>query len=378
MKRRSLPAVTAAVLAVHGAVLLGLPRCSQLPAPPPGAAPLQTRTLAPPPAPPAPPAPSTPLAPPAPPAPPKPSKPPRPAVPKPAPTPAPAAEPVLDTPIREHVEPLPAPAPAPASASDGPAPAEAAATAPTVADEAAVPGTAAQGQEVAAPADRPSDDAPAAPVQLPDPARLSFAVTGQAKGFNYSASADLVWRHADGRYQARQEVSLFLLGSRAQSSEGRITDRGLVPQRFVDKARKEQSAQLDFDAGLAHFSDGSPDAAIAPGTQDRLSVFLQLSSLLAAAPERYPAGAQIRFTTVSARRTDVWTFRVGETETLQLRAGSIAALRLDRLSRAGGEGDGQQASLWLAPSMQYLPVRILLKQDNGDFADLQLKDKTAP
>src|SRR5256885_13336560 len=35
--------------------------------------------------------------------------------------------------------------------------------------------------------------------------------------FNYSASAELVWRHANGQYQASQEVRLFLLGSRSQT-----------------------------------------------------------------------------------------------------------------------------------------------------------------
>jgi hypothetical protein len=299
------------------------------------------------------------------------------------------AEP-LDTPIRETVEPLPvasAPEPSTSDASVADAgteqaaapPAPAASPAPAAVAEpetpAAPPAGPAQGMAITSPDGTPlASDAPV-PVQLPDPARLSFAVTGQAKRFNYSANAELAWRHANGQYQASQEVSLFLLGSRSQASEGRITAQGLEPRRFNDKARKEQSAQLDFDQRLAHFSAGAPDAAIAPGAQDRLSVFLQLSALLAAAPQRYPKGTQISFITVSARRADRWTFRVGDTETLDLPAGSTQALRLDKVAAAG---DDQQASLWLAPSLQYLPVRIRLAQDNGDFADLQLKGRQAP
>lgn len=360
LRQRALPALTAVVLGGHALALLGLPLWNQVSAPRTEVAAMQTRAL---------------------------SLPEPPA----APT-APVAEP-LDTPIRETVEPLPMAAAQEPAASDASETARAAAdtgagseptpaTPPAPAAPKPEPETPptpsagpAQGMAITSPDGTPlASDAPV-PVQLPDPARLSFAVTGQAKRFNYSANAELVWRHANGQYQASQEVSLFLLGSRSQTSEGRITDRGLEPSRFNDKARKEQSAQLAFDQNLAHFSTGAPDAPIAPGAQDRLSVFLQLSALLAAAPQRYPAGTQISFITVSARRADRWTFRVGETETLELPSGSTQALRLDKIAAAG---DDQQASLWLAPSMQYLPVRIRLAQDNGDFADLQLKGRQAP
>nr|WP_312370868.1 DUF3108 domain-containing protein [Delftia acidovorans] len=386
LRQRALPAVTAVVLGVHALALLGLPLWSQVSAPHTEVAAMQTRALS---------LPEPPAPPPAAPVPaskapaPKPQQP-RPKVQRPAPAaPAPTPEP-LDTPIREIVEPLPmaaaqepaaseaAAAAADAGAGSGPTPATPPAP-PAPKPEPETPSTPsagpAQGMAITSPDGTPlASDAPV-PVQMPDPARLSFAVTGQAKRFNYSASAELVWRHANGQYQASQEVSLFLLGSRSQTSEGRITDRGLEPSRFNDKARKEQSAQLAFDQNLAHFSTGAPDAPIAPGAQDRLSVFLQLSALLAAAPQRYPAGTQISFITVSARRADRWTFRVGETETLDLPSGSTQALRLDKIAAAG---DDQQASLWLAPSLQYLPVRIRLAQDNGDFADLQLKGRQAP
>ena len=76
---------------------------------------------------------------------------------------------------------------------------------------------------------------------------------------------------------------------------------------------------------------------------------------------------------------DVWTFVVEGPETLEPPAGSKQTLRLSRQPR---KQQDQSAHLWLAPSLQYLPVRIRLSQSNGDFADLQLQaatvDKTAP
>lgn len=212
-------------------------------------------------------------------------------------------------------------------------------------------------------------------VQFPDPALLFFTVTGQAKGFNYSAGAQLLWRHENGHYLARQEIKAFLLGSRSQTSEGRLSDQGLAPTRFADKGRSEQAAHFEFEQGRVRFSANTPDASIGPGAQDRLSVFLQLSAMLAAAPQDYPAGTRIAFTTVSAKSAGRWAFKVGELETLYLPMDSLQALRLDKLP---GEKNDQKASLWLAPSLQYLPVRIRLEQANGDWVDLQLKDHELP
>jgi len=221
------------------------------------------------------------------------------------------------------------------------------------------------------------------PLRLPDPARLRFAVQGQASGFHYSASAELLWQHGGGQYRMEQSVKLPLLGTRRHSSNGRVTALGLAPHRFDEHRNKPRWAELDFAQGLARFGSGAPAAPIAPGAQDRLSVFLQLAVLLHGAPHRYPPGTKIHLNTVGAQRAARWTFVVAEAgQRLQLPAGSMQALRLERVPEAGeGKGDGQQGALWLAPALQYLPVRIRLVQDNGDSADMRLKEmpqKLAP
>lgn len=212
------------------------------------------------------------------------------------------------------------------------------------------------------------------PVALPNSATLEFNASGQVKGFQYSAGAQLQWQHDGQYYSARQSVSMFLLGERSQTSEGLITPEGLQPLNFSDKGRKTQSAAFDVASGKAHFSGGTADAAIASGVQDRLSVFLQLSALMAAQPDKYPPGTLIEMTASSARSAARWQFRVGPAEALDLPFGSVMALRLDKLP-SKNSGD-QRGSVWLAPAMQYLPVRIKLTQAQDDFVDLQLKKYT--
>lgn len=200
--------------------------------------------------------------------------------------------------------------------------------------------------------------------------RLEFEASGEVKRFTYSASAELLWQHDGQHYHATQEIRAFLVGARTQTSVGRLTAWGLQPQRFGDRSRSEQAAHFDFDAGRITFSANTPDAPLAPGAQDRLSVLIELAALFAGAPQRYPQGSEIALLTASAKAADLWVFRVMGPDTLELPAGTMPTLRLER--RPQREYD-QSAQVWLAPQLHYLPVRVRLQQSNGDFVDLRLK-----
>ena len=405
MPRRPLLVLTALVLALHWLVLQGMPMVwDGNPSAAPAPQVFSTRSIAPPPPPPRPAAAPT-------------TTPPAPARPtiarkKPA---APAAAQTL----AKAVETLPPAQPEnPVSPSDSSTatPAVDAAGTPTpdgtdgtavtaVAENAEVVATAPQPQASAAapPSPSPENPAPASgpdnntgagvdisppggttghtastaatPVRLPAPVRLAFDVSGQAKKFNYNARAELLWQHDGSRYEARQEISAFLVGSRSQRSVGQVTPQGLQPERFADRSRSEQAAHFDHAQGRVTFSANTPQAAAGPGAQDRLSVFIQLGAMLAADPARFVPGTQITLTTVSARSADRWTFSIEGQETLDLPAGPLLAWKLQRLPRRDYD---QKAELWLAPELGYMPVRIRLTQANGDFADLRLRNSGPP
>ena len=383
MPRRALVFITALVLALHWLVLSGVPLAWDSPAQPSRQV-FSTRSIAPAPPPPAA-APSgvtaVPVAAPQPPA--------RKKAPAPKRPPAPAA---LDRP--EPAPTVAAVAEADAPADTGAAITVASATPETPADDAA-PAPAPAASAPAAPAEPATEDAqtgtgvdirppggtghsagaPPPPVRVPAPTRLAFDVSGQAKKFAYSARAELLWQHDGNRYEARQEISAFLVGARTQRSVGTITDQGLLPEKFSDKSRSEQAAHFDYAKGRVTFSANTPDAVAGPGVQDRLSLFIQLGAMLAADPARFVPGTQITLTTVSARSADRWTFTVEGPETLDLPAGPTPALKLLRLPRKDYD---QKAELWVAPGLGYLPARIKLNQANGDFADLLLRASGPP
>lgn len=213
--------------------------------------------------------------------------------------------------------------------------------------------------------------APAAQVALsiPGSARLNYQLTGSARGFEYTASAQLDWQHDGQRYQSRVVISSFPLPSRSQTSVGELGPQGLSPRRFSDRARSEVAIHFQPDLGRIVFSNNSPQAPWQAGTQDRLSVFFQLAALMGGNPARFEPGATISIPTAGLRNVEPWDFTVVRRENLSLPIGEHPALLLRREPRHLYD---QTLELWFAPTLGYLPVRIAISQSNGDRVDQRL------
>ena len=351
---RPLAALTAMVVAAHLWLLQEAPTALNLGEKAPARAPtINTRTL-------------TPVAP-------APTPEAAPAAPRPAPPPAP--KPARPSPAAETSPPHHAAEPVPALSGGEMA---------TLATESSANGTPTSAVTATPPGPVPASAAAApasAPVPTPEngvtlsatvppPVRLLYNVTGQARHMDYSARAEVLWRHDGHRYEARLEISAFLIGSRTQTSEGDITPQGLAPRRYADKWRSEQAAHFNRERQRVSFSANTPEAPLLSGAQDRLSLFVQLGALLAADPKRLPAGTSLTLQTVGPREAEPWLIKAEGEERLNLPGGDFNTLKFTRAPRR--EFD-TRLDLWLAPSMHYLPVRIRLTQANGDFVDQQLR-----
>ncbi|MES2635352.1 MAG: DUF3108 domain-containing protein [Pseudomonadota bacterium] len=228
-----------------------------------------------------------------------------------------------------------------------------------------------------APSPSPPPAPPPAPSQAPTPAvalaipgsiKLNYKVFAVYRGQDRQLSGSLQWRHDGVNYDARLEMSVPLLGARSDQSVGRITPEGLAPQRYASKARNEEATHFDRDRGRIVFSANKPEAALMAGAQDRLSVLLQLSALVGGSPAKFRAGNSVTIQTAGPRDAEPWIFTVEGDEQLQLPGGAMTALKLMRMPRK--EFD-QKVELWLAPGMDYVPVRVRLTNANGDSFDQQ-------
>ncbi|OQW87557.1 MAG: hypothetical protein BWK72_13310 [Rhodoferax ferrireducens] len=266
-----------------------------------------------------------------------------------------------------------APDPTPAAVLPTPAP-ENTAPPPLAEPEQAIPPQLAASAPEPLPAlDAVASSAPAAPPaamplrfsaeSLSPSIRLIYAL--KTNKFPFPVHGELLWLNEGNAYSARLHYGVFGL-SREQTSRGLITTTGLAPERFSDKYRSELAAHFNYAEHKISFSANTPDAALLPGAQDRLSVLLQLGALLASEPEQYPPGSTVSIQTAGPRDADTWLFTVVSVEPLELTRGTTQAIKLERNPRRPYD---QKVEVWLAPDLGYLPARIRITDANGDNVD---------
>lgn len=215
----------------------------------------------------------------------------------------------------------------------------------------------------------PSDARPEAPplpvyaTRFAPAAVLDFELKRGAQ----QGTASLSWQPAGAVYQARLDRTLAGRPLQSWVSSGGFDAAGLAPVRQVDERRGRPQRATNFrrDQGLISFSSSTAELPLPPGAQDHLSWMLQLSAIVAAAPQGFTAGQSVLVPVASPRgRVEVWTFAVQAVEALDLPAGMVpAALRLQRQREAAYE---PSIEVWLDPQRHYLPVRLRWSQTTGD------------
>lgn len=171
--------------------------------------------------------------------------------------------------------------------------------------------------------------------------------------------------HSEGR--ATGIVSWIYRGTLLQESSGRVSASGLQPERYRERRgeRREKEAVLDAGTERVRFASGA-EAALPPGVQDRLSVFVQLGLLLQADPLRFAPGAVVEIPVLSNSRIEASSFRVLGSETIAAGAIDLAALHL---RRAPLDDEEPAIDLWLALEPRVLPLRVRITESSGRALD---------
>jgi hypothetical protein len=246
---------------------------------------------------------------------------------------------------------------------------------PDVIPEAAAPEAVAAPVELA-PVEPMPASAPAAAVAeaatlplnaLPPRLDLRFQVRyGLARG-----EQTLLWVHEGDGYTVTSVASatglagVFYRGRFVQTSRGRVTPTGLVPEEFWDqRGDKRSSARFDAANGSLTLipSKGEPRHFAYEGVpQDALSLFFQLA-LTAPPPER-----QLSYRVFNGKKLRDYRYEVRGEEMLDTALGTLRTLHLARRT----DGDGRFEA-WLAIDRHYLPVRVLRNDDKGNEVELVL------
>jgi uncharacterized protein YbdZ (MbtH family) len=260
---------------------------------------------------------------------------------------------------------------APPAASPSSAPADAAPALPATAD---LPAAAAQRVPDPLPAAAPpaASAASTARFDWPPSTRLTYQLSGHYRG-PVDGSAQVEWLREGSRYQVRMSTAIGPVLSRSIASEGELTEAGLAPRRFDGEQkvlfRAARRWSLRFGPERITLPDGR-ELATQPGVQDEASQFVQLTWLFTTRPERLTLGQAIDIPLIVNRTVERWIYDVVAEETLNFAFGAVPTVHVK--PRREASGSDLTAEIWFAPTLQYLPVRILIRQPPDSWIDLTL------
>jgi hypothetical protein len=282
---------------------------------------------------------------------------------------APAEPVVAAVPAPPPPEPAaPAPELPPAVLPEPPPLVAAADPAPAASVASAAPATA----PVAPPAPVSASASPAPTFDWPPSTRLSYLLQGDING-PVDGTAVVEWLRSGQRYQVRFEVTAATFFSRRSVSDGELTAHGLEPKQFQGEQRamfKTRRWSQQFHPERITLSDG-PEQPTAPGVQDEASQFVQLTWLFTTQPQLLQVGQRIEVPLALPTNVDRWAYDVVEKVMQDTPFGPVETFHL-RPRRELRPNRDLVADVWFAPTLQYLPVRLLIRQDEATYIDLMI------
>ena len=218
-----------------------------------------------------------------------------------------------------------------------------------------------------------SPSAASAVAALQAPPLLATAIESMGEGSlqyrleqgGQEGRATLSWQMREGRYQL--DLSRELPGRRpnAWHSEGQVQAQGLLPERFALQRDGQDRQAINFrrEEGLISYSSSRALHPLPDGVQDRLSWWLQLPAMVAAAPQRLQAGQPLSLEVAALRGPPMhWLFRF---------EGPDAQGLWVFTREPQGPFDGR-LEVWLDPARRFLPVHVRQSVGDEERWDMQL------
>lgn len=227
---------------------------------------------------------------------------------------------------------------------------------------------------VQATADHPSVKRPFNP---PPSADLAYIIKARHSGITLDGSALVQWQADEGKYQLSVESRAMLLGKiQSSSSAGAIDAYGLVPATATEKRFRKSATTVTFnrDSGMLSFSASEQTYPLKGGEQDRASITWQLVGNARAAAKKFRTGSNWPYFVAGRSEAHPWNFKVGKIEKIATPLGTVDAVKVARLLPTGS--DEQQLDIWLAPSLEWYPVKIRFAEADGEFIEQTLQTIT--
>ena len=210
--------------------------------------------------------------------------------------------------------------------------------------------------------------------KLPPAAELQYSIKARQSGLSLSGSASVKWQYSEQKYSIITETRAMLVGKILDASSlGSIDDYGLAPEKFIEKrfGKAATTSTFERDSKTLRFSASDATYPLKGGEQDRTSASWQLIAIARAAGDNFKPGTEWKMLVAGRRDADPWTFKVIGTENVKTPMGDMSAVHVSKAPPA--DSKDQQVDLWLAPGLEWYPVRLKFSDADGDFVDQVLE-----
>jgi hypothetical protein len=217
----------------------------------------------------------------------------------------------------------------------------------------------------------------AAAFEWPPSTRLSYKLSGNYRG-EVVGAAQVEWVRVGTRYQVHLDVWVGAqaapLVGRRMSSDGELGEQGLTPRRYDEETRalfrELRRRTILFDGERVLLPNGKQLTRM-DGMQDAASQFVQLTWLFTTQPQLLRVGQRVDIPLALPTNVDRWSYEVVEQVVLDTPFGAVPTFHL-RPRRELRPNRDLVADAWFAPTLQYLPVRLLIRQDEATYIDLMI------
>lgn len=228
------------------------------------------------------------------------------------------------------------------------------------------------------PPPKPPEAASSPTFEWPKATRVTFKMEGYLRG-PIHGSAKVEWVRQDNKYQVHVDAyagpSFAPLASQRWTSEGVITPKGLLPTRFesVNKLliKSNTPKVVSFEEKEVVMPDGTRIERL-PNMQDPASHYIQMAYQFMLDASGLEVGKTIEMPVVDTRKHRALVYDIEGTETLTTPMGQIETFKLRPRVTKTSKGEDLLAELWIAPALQYLPIRMLLRIGEQNYFDMQM------
>ncbi|MBN3789917.1 DUF3108 domain-containing protein [Burkholderia sp. Ac-20353] len=185
-----------------------------------------------------------------------------------------------------------------------------------------------------------------------------------------NSTGTIHWRTDGQTYELSVTMPVPFVGPFRYRSQGRIDAFGIAPDRYVEQRgkRPEDIAIFNREIRQVVFTRTPDNVPLPDGAQDRFSMLMQLAGLVRGNPDKYRPGVTQQFFVIDNNSGETWPIAVIGDEQVQTASGFIATRHFMRLPRH--DGDTRRIDMWLAPSLGWLPARLVQTEPNGTQIEL--------